>query len=132
MLKEWVWYGFAGHFICGPWCRFHLFTDLRNGYVVSSVGDFHSASQIVKSGESTVAEEIGCGRKYETMVFRAGKKCRVKECGCGMPTLKTPRELDSRSYMTAGEATKGHYALCKKWAMIEPQVGSRKVRRKGR
>lgn len=61
-------------------------------------------------------EDIGCGRKYETMVFLAGDRCKSKRCGCGMPSLRNASELDFAGYMTAGAATKGHMAMCCKWA----------------
>jgi len=112
---EWKWFGHAGHFICGAWCRFHLCT-LIGKYVVSTVGDYHGVMQIRDKGERTKAEEIGCGRKYETLVFKGnGETCTAAGCACGLPYID-PSEIDSLCCNTAGEATKNHYALCAKWA----------------
>jgi hypothetical protein len=60
-------------------------------------------------------EEIGYEISYETMVFKAGKRCDSKECGCGLPTI-SGSELDFLGYNTASAATKGHMELCLKWA----------------
>jgi hypothetical protein len=60
-------------------------------------------------------EEIGVGRKYETMVFRAGKPCDAVGCGCGLPQIDGT-ELDFSGYTNAKDATEGHMALCAKWA----------------
>ena len=57
-------------------------------------------------------EQIGCGRKYETQVFKAIKR---KEKCCPY-TAKSFESLDFDGYNTAGDATKGHYRLCKKWS----------------
>lgn len=61
-------------------------------------------------------DEIGYGRKYETMVFHAGEACSSKECNCGLPELADASELDMLGYNTAGEARKGHMKLCQKWS----------------
>jgi len=107
------WFGSAGHFICGQWCRFHLATQV-GPWLVSTVGDFHSIGQMRDKGERTESEEIGFGRKYETMFFRAGPPCTSATCSCGLPTTSGV-ELDMDGYQTAGEATKGHYAMLDKW-----------------
>lgn len=62
-------------------------------------------------------EDIGCDRKYETMVFLAGAPCSSANCGCGLPSLKDAAELDSAGYMTAGDATVGHMEMCSKWSL---------------
>ena len=53
------------HFIAGMRCNFRLATCV-NGVIVSTVGEYHALGD-----ESTPAMEIGAGRLYETMVFRA-------------------------------------------------------------
>lgn len=69
--------------------------------------------------------EIGAGRKYETMVFRAGDPCTEQECGaCGIPLPADWGELDSDGYNSAGDATRGHYAMCEKWSTRPPDSGS--------
>ncbi len=60
--------GWAGHFICGPQCRFHrntLVTCGRNRIVVSTVGNYAP-----HSGDGS-AQTIGWERYYETMAFGA-------------------------------------------------------------
>lgn len=110
-MDEWEWFGNAGHFICGHNCRFHLCT-LVGGYLVSTVG------QLPKRGpDSNDYEEIGFGRKFETMVFKAGEKCSVKDCGCGLPQIEGS-ELDTGMYNNAGAATRGHMKLCRKYAKV--------------
>jgi hypothetical protein len=103
--KDWIWYGNAGHLICGQWCRFHLTTKVGN-YLVSTVGAYIHP-QRSQGNEQTEAEwlktnwpgeDIGFGRKYETMVFKAGD------------------ELDMCGYNTAGDAARGHLSLCVKWS----------------
>jgi hypothetical protein len=64
--------------------------------------------------ESKVTE-IGCGRMFETMVFKCGKICKLKDCGCGMPEING-RELDMSGYQTAGEAQVGHEKMIEKWS----------------
>lgn len=122
---EWQWFGHAAHFICGRWCRFHLATQV-GPWLVSTVGQYvhprHGKGTEV--GESAWlaknpnGEEIGFGRFYETMVFRAGEPCTAKDCGCGLPTLADASEQDSSGYNDAGAATRGHYAMCDKWAAV--------------
>lgn len=118
----WEWFGHAAHFICGRWCRFHMATKVGK-YLVSTVGEYvhprHSnGSEMQEAGwlkANAPGEDIGCGRKYETMVFLAGKRCSSKDCGCGLPEI-SGSELDFRGYNTAREARDGHMALCVKWA----------------
>lgn len=120
---DWKWFGNAGHFICGQWCRFHLTTQVGT-YLVSTVGEYvhphHGAGS--EQGEAEwlkknwPGEDIGYGRKYETMVFRAGNPCDSPRCGgCGLPQIDGA-ELDCNGYNNAGDATRGHMALCEKWA----------------
>lgn len=131
---EWEWFGKAAHFICGEDCRFHLATKVgrvlvstvgeylpdvgvrevlaeSRGVVLEGMGDARRADFMRKLGY----EPIGFQRKYETMVFRAGSPCGG-ECGCGVPQLGDPRELDFAGYNSAADATRGHMALCAKWA----------------
>ena len=63
----WKWYGFAGHFICGSRCQYHLATNINNKYLVSTVGKFvpdplHFPNNI---------DTIGAGKDdyFETYVF---------------------------------------------------------------
>lgn len=127
--SDWKWFGFANHFICGMWCRFHMATQV--GYfIVSTVGMFvhpmhgkgnemDEAKWIAKNPNGG---QIGSGRTYETMVFRAGKPCAEKGCGCGQPIIDGS-ELDFNGYNDANAATIGHRMMCLKVA-----IGNVKVR----
>jgi hypothetical protein len=103
----WIWFGSPGHFIGGASCRFHMATQVGR-YLVSTVGDYYPPFPGTRT-------EVGYKRFFETMVFKAGKACAVKSCGCGMPTIDGS-ELDFEGYNTAGAAQKGHLAMCEKWA----------------
>ncbi len=125
MKSDWKFFGNAAHFICGRWCRFHLAT-LVGKYLVSTVGEYVHPSRS-KGGEQSEAkwlkanwpgEEIGCGRKYETMVFLAGEPCSSPECKCGLPTI-AGSELDFRPANDAGTATANHYELCGKFDSLQ-------------
>ena len=141
---EWEWFGKASHFICGHDCRFHLATKV-GPWLVSTVGEYLPDSNVREilaetrgitlkgKGDERRAswmqqvgyEEIGHGRMYETMVFRAGAPCGG-DCGCGVPTIDGT-SLDFRGYNNAGDATAGHMALCEAWAantlnMVMPEV----------
>jgi hypothetical protein len=127
---DWKWFGNAGHFICGSQCRFHL-TTLVGAYLVSTVGQYlpdSSTREILAQcrgielkgrGDAREAdwmekagfEEIGCGRKFETMVFKALKPCDSADCGCGLPEINGT-ELEFRGYNDARAATAGHMELC--------------------
>ena len=115
--SEWEWFGNAGHFICGRWCRFHLCTKV-GPWLVSTVGEYvhprHS-----KGNEADEFSDIGCDRKYETMVFLAGERCVATDCGCGLPFIDGS-ERDMLPANTAKEAAENHVVLCKKYAEIQP------------
>lgn len=132
--EKWEWFGLSGHFILGHKCQFHLCTKVGR-YLVSTVGQYlpdegvreiYAKSRGVDLegiGDDREAdymkkigyEEIGCGRTFETMVFKAGKRCRVKDCMCLQPSLASS-EKDFEGYNTAGEAQAGHLKMCLKWA----------------
>lgn len=141
---QWKWFGHAGHLIVGYACRFHLCT-LIGEHLVSTVGEYwpervvreihakvHDSEWLAKNGSRRGDDfdhaymkrfgfkEIGCGRKYETMVFKVSENiCDSKECGCGLPEI-VPSELDADGYNDAKSATQGHYAMCEKWACGVP------------
>jgi len=102
--------GMPGHFIGSARCVWHL-TTVVGGYVVSTVGDYRPFTEDQKP------TEIGLGRKYETMVFRAGKPCARPGCMCGVPD-HDGRELDFEAYNTAGEAQAGHEAMVAKYVRM--------------
>lgn len=105
-------YGYAAHFICGPFCLFHIATRVGR-YLVSTVGDYRHPREYVgeKAGEM---KEIGYGRFFETFVFdlKGGKKC---SCGCGMPAPASWSEIDTLAAKTADVATANHERMCAKW-----------------
>ena len=132
---KWIWMPHAGHFILGHQCQFKLNTYVGK-YVVSTVGEMwndqavrriHAGvfdakwylENVSKRGDEFDYaykkrfgfEEIGCGRKYETMVFKA-RKSKYKCCPYEMISGK---DVDFEGYNTPEEAYKGHLKLCKKW-----------------
>lgn len=136
--ETWTWFGNAGHLIIGHQCRFHLAT-LAGTYLVSTVGEYwpdravreilaeiHDRAWISENRQRKGDdfddaymkrfgfEEIGCDRRYETMVFKAGPRCSRPECGCGLPQINGS-ELDFAGYNDAGSAARGHLRLCHKW-----------------
>ncbi len=127
--SEWRWFGLAGHFICGRWCRFHLCTAVGE-YLISTVGLFvhprHSAGREDTESDwlsrNPDGEEIGRDRFYETMVFRCGKPCVAPGCNCGMPE-HDGGELDFEGYQTVRDATEGHRRMCEKWARAAANAG---------
>ena len=127
----------AGHFICGNDCRFHLNTYVGK-YIVSTVGELwfdqnarriHASvfdkkwytENINKMGDNFDAvymkrfgyEELGIGRTYETMVFKATRD-KVNTC---CPWTMVSEELDMEGYKSANDAYKGHLKLCRKWSL---------------
>ena len=126
----------AGHLILGDKCRFHLNTYVGK-YIISTVGelwnersvreicagvvnpewlndnkhlkgDYFDAAYFNKFGY----EDIGCDRKYETMVFKA-KKAINKCC----PFRMAGSDLDFDAYNKAEDAYKGHMKMCNKWSV---------------
>lgn len=134
--SEWKWFGHAAHLIVGSDCRFHLATAINGEYLVSTVGEYVPGSQVREvlaetrgiklegRGDAREAdymdkigfEDIGAGRKYETLVFRFSRVCDELECGCGAPLPDDWSELDANGYNDAGSATRGHYEMCERWA----------------
>lgn len=88
------------------------------GVVLVGRGDEREASFLTQIGY----EEIGLGRKYETMVFKVDPdaRCTLAECGCNAPAVSDWGGLDSDGYNTAGDATKGHMAMCERWSNGPP------------
>ena len=132
--SEWEWFGCPAHLIVSNDCRFHLAT-LVGKYIVSTVGEWLPDSEVREifaetkgitlqgRGDDRRADymkrvgykEIGLDRLYETMVFEAGDRCAAPECNCGVPNI-SGSEVDFDAYNLAGDATRGHMAMCKKWA----------------
>lgn len=106
--SKWEWFGYAGHFICGNECRFRLCTKVGD-YLISTVGDYWFQDQ---------RRTIGAGPLsfYETYVFKAGRRCTTKECGCDQPTLADACEIDGERCATAGQAQALHLKYCEKYS----------------
>jgi hypothetical protein len=134
--QNWVWMPHAGHFICGHMCRFHLNTYVGK-YIVSTVGELwferpireiHAsifdkkwfAENAHRKGDDFDSaymkrfgyEELGMGRIYETMVFKA-KRDKVNTC---CPWSMVSGELDMDGYKDSNSAYKGHIKMCEKWS----------------
>jgi hypothetical protein len=134
------WFGHAAHFICGKDCRFHMATVVNGKWLVSTVGELWPSRAVreiharcedaawLAANQQRLGDdfdhaymqrfgykEIGCNRKYETMVFRTGKRCASKECGCGLPEINGS-ELDFFGSNSAADAAKGHHRIVKKWS----------------
>lgn len=108
-MKNWQWFGHAQHLCVGRDCLWHLATLLPNGYLISSVGDWRPRHKAV--GEKLPpAEDIGYGRKYESLVFRV---IRREKCGC--PQIDA-NEIDSLFANEHPQAAENHIRLCEKWA----------------
>jgi len=124
--ENWIWMPHAGHLCVGYKCRFHLSTYV-GGYVVSTVGEWVPPEILMKkwfpNAEGDKLEqfylkekgfkEIGLGRIYETMVFRAEKN---KETTCCPYLQKSGEDVDMKGYMDACLASEGHMKMCEKWA----------------
>ena len=101
--EDWLWMPHPGHFICAYDCRFRLNTYV-NGFIVSTVGE------LVLNGK---IEEIGSGRLYETMVFKAKKSTHI--CCPYEAVFSGDNEIDFDGYNTPEEAYEGHLNMCEKW-----------------
>lgn len=133
--NKWVWMGHVGHFILGHKCRFHLSTYVGK-YIISTVGELWNERSVREihadvcdkkwlEGNKHLKgdlfdsayfkrfgyEDIGCDRKYETMVFKA----RKSKHGC-CPYEMINEEKDFERYKNAEKAYKGHLRLCNKWS----------------
>lgn len=132
---KWKWFPHAGHLIICNDCRFHLNTYVGK-YIVSTVGEYWP-DRVVREIHAKVYnpnwleenkhkkgdefnhvymkefgyEDIGAGRKYETMVFKAIKS----KDKCCPYTAANWTEIDMNGYNTNEDAYKGHLKMCQKW-----------------
>jgi hypothetical protein len=111
--EDWKWYGFAGHFILGDRCSYHLSTRVGN-YLVSTVGALKADNWRQKK-----LDPVGSNRKYlyETMVFPCDGETEE-----GNANVLSRSELECSRYEDSLEAERGHYTLCEKWADVGPWV----------
>ena len=135
---KWIWMPHPAHFICSRDCRFFLATKVGK-FIVSTVGEYfpdravreihaqvYDAEWLAKNkilkGDHFDAEymkkfgyeEIGYGRKYETMVFKAMPRKHKNRCCPYM--IISGDNVDFEGYNSAEEAYKGHLKLCNKYA----------------
>lgn len=122
------------HLCVADRCQFHLATYVGQ-YIVSTVGEYwperavreihaqvHDPEWLAKHRQCLDFdgryrahfgfEEIGGGRTYETMVFKASGSPRA----C-CPFIVTGAEHDFAGYNDAATAREGHMALCLKWSV---------------
>jgi len=104
--SEWVWYGFAGHFIGGKDCAYHLCTRI-GGYLISTVGMYYPG---LSRGASPTPIGAGKDAILETYVFRCDG-----EDSDGNP-ITGLNEIDSERYADSMEAERGHCRYCEKYA----------------
>lgn len=97
------------HFIGSNRCRFGL-ADVVNSHIVSTVGDYYPEG-------SGIREPIGCGRYFETMVFRdSGKRCEEAGCECGgLPEPADWDPIDFEGYLEIEDAREGHRRMVETW-----------------
>jgi hypothetical protein len=120
----------AAHLIVADDCRFHLATWV-GGHIVSTVGEWLPDESVRERlalsrgielrgrGDARRAdflkrlgyEEIGAGRRYETMVFPA----KANPGSCCRYVAAEFHELDTGCYNDALAAYEGHLALCDAW-----------------
>jgi len=130
--EKWVWMPHAGHLCVAAYCRFHLTTRI-GPWLVSTVGEYVPDSvaremlaevrgiKLVGRGDAREVdwmkkcgfEDIGCDRKYETMVFRAVVDDNHLCCPFRQDS---GTELDMDGYKEGGAAYRGHLAMCEKWS----------------
>lgn len=106
--------GFAGHFIAAAYCRFHLCCEIGD-YLVSTVGAMVREGP-EHTGGPDVWADVGCGRKFETFVFRLGAD--ICECGCGDREIAEWSEIDSLAANDVRAATENHEAMCQKYERV--------------
>ena len=110
--RDWKWFGFPGHFILSSRCKFHLTTQVGNK-LVSTVGAL-TAKEHLGDMEISEFDDVGLGRKFETMVFHAGTPCDFESCNCGLPEIDGC-ELHMMGANDADVAQRNHF-LCCEWA----------------
>jgi hypothetical protein len=109
-LEEVTHWNRASHFDLEDY-RFGM-TDVVNGYVVSTCGDYRPPSV----GGRRV--DVSYGRAFETKVFRdTGSRCHSPNCVCGgAPTgIIGTQEVDLEGYPTEEDARTGHARMVKKY-----------------
>ena len=102
---EWVWCGYAGHFIGAANCLLHLHTRVGD-FRISTVGDYRprgdQGPQSIGAGEESL---------FETFVFPV-----VGKGHHGEGEVLSWSEIDSEWYSTPEDAERGHMDFCRKYA----------------
>lgn len=134
--ENWIWMPHPGHLCVSQDCRFFLNTYV-GGYIVSTVGEYLPDNAVLKiyaqsrkypltlasKGDAVVSnflkenggfEDIGYGRKYETMVFNAVREKDPRGVCC--PWRQTGSDLAIEGYNDAIEAAAGHMKFCRKYS----------------
>jgi len=107
-LAGWKWYGFPGHHICSNRCVFHLATNIKDLFLVSTIGHFIPDPLKQPNKIENVAVD---GAQYETMVFSI-----VGEDDFGNPKRLSYSEIKTQRYVDSISAEKGHYDICTEYA----------------
>ena len=133
MNNEYIWMPHPAHFICARDCQFHLSTYV-NGVIISTVGEYwpdFRVRQIIAQVQGIEIEgkgdtydqnymkkmgfeDIGCGYKYETMVFKAKKNSEPDQQCCPYVPIDYD-SLDFECYNDSASAYEGHMKFCRKY-----------------
>ncbi len=105
----WKWHGYAGHFVGGSRCAFHMSTRI-GGHLVSTLGDYRP-----KSGDGETPEPLGLGPTslFETMVFACDD-----EDEHGNTNIVSYDSIDGERYGASLPAEQGHLRYCEKYHQI--------------
>ncbi len=133
---KWIWMGHPAHFICARDCKFFMATRVGK-YIVSSVGEYFPDApvrEIFAQSRGITLTGMGDARQYdymkkvgyeelhsggylyETYVFKAIKNKAKGGCEACPYIIESGSNVDSMCFKTRGEAFKGHYKMCDKWA----------------
>lgn len=102
------WYGYAGHFIGGKNCAYHLSTRIGK-HLISTVGHY-----LPKSSDGVMVP-IGAGENanFETYVF----DCEGED-ESGDPIIPSFTEIDGERYAKSIDAENGHYRYLAKYRAL--------------
>ncbi len=134
---KWIWMPHPAHFCMAYDCQFFMATKVGK-YIISTVGElfpdapireiYAQSRGIALEGKGDARrydymkkigfEDIGFGRKYETMVFKAVKsETKGKHaCACCPYQIESGSNIDGLNYNDSGSAYKGHLTMCAKWS----------------
>lgn len=133
--EDWIWMPHPGHLIVSRDCRFHLNTCVGD-FIVSTVGEYlpdapvreilaqRRGVSLLGRGDARLADymkkmgfqEIGAGRLYETMVFKATNAPGGPHEECCLYRQLDGREVAFHGYNNPRDAYEGHMAMCEEWS----------------